>query len=158
VADTLDDLNAINHFKIFLGTIYALFSQSTKNLRELSVVSAEIGSQLLKIGRIFDVRWVSSSHRTVCAVWRSFQALSTYFLKSSEAPSKDGNERQKFKGLAKRLCSPQFVCNLGLLHDVFQELSNLSLQLQKRSMTIPYAESMISRTVRVLQLFKDLPG
>lgn len=52
----------------------------------------------------------------------------------------------------------EFVSDLGLLYDVLSELSNLSEELQKRSMTIPRSVNLINRTIRVLQTFKDAPG
>jgi hypothetical protein len=60
--------------------------------------------------------------------------------------------------LAVRLASPEFLSDHGLLYDVLHELSNLSLELQKRSTTLPRAEQLIKTTVRVLATFKDQPG
>lgn len=158
IADALDDVAAINHFKCFMDSLYSLFSQSPKCQRELTEVSADINCQLQKIGRILGVRWIASSYRSVRAVWNCVTALHSYFRQSSDDATREAKQRQKFKGLALRLESPEFLCNLGLLHDVLKELSSLSLFLQKRSTTIPGAELLISRTMRVLSTFKDLPG
>ena len=127
VADALEDSTEMNHLKIYVTSLYSLFSQSAKNQRELCDLSSELGYQLLKIGRILDIRWVSSSFRTVSAVWKSFKALSTYFEKCSDDPTRDAKQRQRFKGLSSRLSCPEFLCNLGLLYDVLQELTALSL-------------------------------
>ena len=61
VADSVKTQNAVNHFQIFMDTIYALYSQSSKNSRELREVAAELESQVATIGRILGVRWVASS-------------------------------------------------------------------------------------------------
>ena len=43
---------------------------------------------------------------------------------------------QKMKGLAKHLASVQFVNDIGLMYDILQELSSLSLELQKQALTL----------------------
>ena len=56
-----DGINYVSHLRQFIDTLYAYFSQSPKNLRGLALIAAELQKELLKIGRIFDVRWLSSS-------------------------------------------------------------------------------------------------
>ena len=75
VADAVKDVNAVNHFKHFLDCIYSLFSQSNKNQRELSEACQELEVRFLQIGRVLDMRWISSSLRTVRAVWTCYGAL-----------------------------------------------------------------------------------
>ena len=41
-----------------------------------------------------------------------------------------------YAGLREKLCSPQFVNDLAVMHDTLGELSMLSEQLQNRSTTI----------------------
>ena len=48
--------------------------------------------------------------------------------------------------------------DLGLLHDVLQELSDLSQQLQKQTMTLIKTEKCVKRTIRILTSYKDVPG
>ena len=62
------------------------------------------------------------------------------------------------KALLARLASVQFVCDLGLMYDSLSELSQLSLELQQRKMTLPRSQMLIQRTIRVLQSFKEHPG
>jgi hypothetical protein len=66
-------------------------------------------------------------------------------------------ERSKYRILLLRLASPEFLCDLGLLYDVLHELTSLSLGLQKRPVTLPQAEQLIKRTIRVLMTFKEQP-
>lgn len=73
----------INHFKLFMEKLYSLYSMSPKNRRALEQCAAEVGSELLRIGRVLDVRWVASSHRAVKAVWTSYPALCAHFIQSS---------------------------------------------------------------------------
>ena len=67
VGDAVSDVTAVNHFKAFIDTLYALYSQSPKNQRELADAAAALEIQVLKIGRVLGVRWVASSFRTVQA-------------------------------------------------------------------------------------------
>jgi hypothetical protein len=158
VSDSVSEVTAINHFKIFLDSIYCLYHQSPKNQRELQACAESLESQIARIGRVLDVRWVSSSFRTVKAVWTSFEALHLHFTSASNDMTRDSKERSKYRGLLLRLASPEFLCDLGLLYDVLHELTSLSLGLQKRSVTLPQAEQLIKRTVRVLMTFKEQPG
>ena len=64
----------------------------------------------------FDIRLTASSFRSVRALWTSYQALHAYFLKCADDETRDGRERQKFRGLLLRLASPDFLCDLGLLY------------------------------------------
>ncbi|KAK1887604.1 E3 SUMO-protein ligase KIAA1586 [Dissostichus eleginoides] len=61
VSDAVDEVQAVNHFKVFLEKIHNLYSQSNKNSRELLEAAQEVGSQVLKIGRVLSTRWVASS-------------------------------------------------------------------------------------------------
>jgi hypothetical protein len=158
VADAVEDIVAINHFKAFMDAIYCLYSQSPKNQRGLSNACQELGQQFLRIGRVLSVRWVASSFRSVRAVWISFDSLNSHFEMASADVTRDARERQKFKGLRSRLFSPEFICDLALMYDILQELSSLSLQLQKRSMTLAKADAEIKRSIRVLLSFKENPG
>ena len=158
VGDAARDVCNVFHFKSFLDSLYSLFSQSTKNNRELRDASLELGTRILRIGRVLDMRWVASSYRTVNAVWVSFAALAHHFQQAGSDSSRDCVERKKYDGLRSRLTSTEFVCDLGLLHDVLRELSDLSQQLQTRSITLMRSQLLIKRTIRVLDSFKDTPG
>ena len=61
VADALKSVNATNHFKSFIDELHKLYSMSPKNQAELEKVSGKLGEELVKIGRVFTVRWVASS-------------------------------------------------------------------------------------------------
>lgn len=160
VGDAVKEVTAVNSFKAFLDSLYSLFSQSNKNKRELSEACKELELQMLSIGRVglLDMRWVASSLRTVHAVWTCYPALHRFFVSAAHDASRDGTMRSKFTGLASRLASPQFVGDLGVMYDVLQELSFLSLELQKTTMTLSHADHLVKRTIRVLESFKESPG
>lgn len=62
------------------------------------------------------------------------------------------------RGLASKLSSVQFESGISLMFDILQELSLLSLSLQKKSMTLNHADRLVKRTIRVIASFKDTPG
>jgi hypothetical protein len=155
VGDAIKSCSEVNHFKSFLDSLYTLYSQSPKCQRELSECANELQLQLNKIGRIFDVRWVSSSYRTVRAVWRSYEALYKHFCDKAADDNVDSREKAKYAGLAKKLESQVFIRNLGLMHDALEELSDLSLALQKTDITLSNANKLISRQIEILEARKD---
>lgn len=114
-----------------MDKLYALYSTSNKNRMELRECAETLDVQVCRIGRILDTRWVTSSFRTVEAVWKNFPALYKHFETASEDPSRDSKTKQSYSGLAMRISSHAFVNNLGIMCDALQELSELSVELQK---------------------------
>lgn len=158
VADVVKEMGAVNHFKSLMDKLYALYSTSNKNRLELRTAAESLDVQLCKIGRILDTRWVASSFRTVDAVWKNYPALYKHFQTASDDPSRDGITRRTYSGLAMRLSSHAFVNNLGIMCDALQELSELSVELQKRDVTIISAHKTISREIRVFEAMSERPG
>ncbi|KAK1896086.1 Zinc finger protein 862, partial [Dissostichus eleginoides] len=66
---------------------------STKNAKELEEAAAELNMQILKIGQVFTIRWVSSSFNTVKAVLKDFPVLAHHFQSASEDGSHSGAEK-----------------------------------------------------------------
>lgn len=131
---------------------------SPKNARELNECAASLEKQLLVIGKIFTIRWVASSYRTLKAVWNNYEALHKHFSLASSDTYRDSRERAKYNGLKTILTSKKFVYNLGILYDALMELSDLSLQLQKRDLTLPSAHKCILRSIRVLESMANIHG
>jgi hypothetical protein len=158
VHDTLKEVNATNHFKIFMDSLYSLYSQSPKNQRELKIAARELDIVVTKIERVLDTRWVASSFRAVSAVWKAYLPLCRHFELASVDESRSLTERSKYRGLLKRLHSPQFISDCALLHDTLDELSNTSQLLQSRSITLPRAHKLMVRCIRILDSFRETPG
>ena len=145
-------------FQGFLDNLYSLYSQSPKNLRELSECAHNLHIQLRRIGRVFSVRWVASSYRAVTAVWHSYPALAQHFREASEDETRDSRERAKFKGLLSKLCSVNFLKSLALMADVLTELKNLSEFLQNRKTTLPKAHEIMTMYVKRIESLSSYPG
>ena len=62
------------------------------------------------------------------------------------------------KGLNDVLTSMPFVFNLGVMYDALTELSDMSRMLQKRDMTLPEADKLLTRQIRVFESMISTPG
>ncbi|XP_078509084.1 E3 SUMO-protein ligase KIAA1586-like [Lissotriton helveticus] len=158
VHDVMKDIGATNHFKNLLDKLYSLFATSVKNRLELKECAEVLDIQLCRIGRVLDTRWVASSFRTVEAVWNAYPALYKHVTSAAVDASRDSSNRNMYTGLGRRLSSIQFVANLGLMYDALQELSELSLELQKRDSTIIDAHRAICRQIAVFEAMVDRQG
>jgi hypothetical protein len=103
VEAAVDVVNAVSHFRMFEDELYKVHSMSPQNQRELDCVAESLSVQLLKVQKLFDVRWVFS-FTTLKAVLRDFYALYNHFTlcanDDSERPLKD---KKKYSGLANKL-------------------------------------------------------
>jgi len=160
VGDAADEVQGVSHFRIFMDSLYTLYSRSPKTQKHLQTAARELDIQVKKIGRVLSTRWVASSFRTVTAVWDNFEALAAHFCAGYDPLSLqyDKSLASKHAGLQKKLCSPQFVNDLAVMHDTLGELSMLSEQLQNRSTTIPEADKLIRRSIRRIENMKRNPG
>lgn len=158
VDQALDATGGTKDFQAFLDSLYSLYSQSPKNMWELSECARNLRITLRRIGRLFSVCWVASSFRTISAVWDSLPALAQNFCEASEDGTRDGRERAKFKGLHSKLCSINFVKSLAIMADVLTELKNLSEILQNRKTTLPKAHDIMTMYVKRTESLNRHPG
>ncbi|KAJ4922910.1 hypothetical protein JOQ06_022583 [Pogonophryne albipinna] len=158
VYQALDVTGGTKDFQAFMDSLYSLYSQSPKNMRQLSECAHNLDIALRRIGKVFSVRWVASSWRAVSAVWQSYPALAQHFREASEDDTRDSRERAKFKGLLSKLCSINFLKSLALMADVLTELKNLSEILQNRKTTLPKAHDIMTTYVKRIESFNRYPG
>lgn len=125
VHDSLKCVTGCNHFEHFISKLYTMYHQSTKNARLLSEAASAVHISLLKIGKIFTIRWVASSYSKVQAVWKDFPALAQQMRAASEDRTYTDAERKKYTGMLNRLTSTGFVTDLATMRDVLQELKSL---------------------------------
>ncbi|KAF3851737.1 hypothetical protein F7725_005092 [Dissostichus mawsoni] len=105
----------------------------------------------LKIGQIFTIRWVSSSFRTVKAVWNNYPALASHFKVASEDPSRNDTERKKFLGLHKQLSNAGFVADLACMKDMLRPVTKVAAK-GHRYMS---ANCQIQQCIDVLSAMKE---
>ena len=127
--DSVKEIKQVNHFKIFMDKIYAIFHQSNKNQMQLYNISEQLGQEILKIGRVLGPRWAACSLRAAQAVWRHYPVLYEFFCSDT-----------KFLGMAARMSNKYFLYDLALMLDILQEISLLSNALQARGVSLPMAE------------------
>jgi len=85
VGNALDPTSGTNDLQPFLESLYySLYSQSPKNMRELSGCAHDLHLTLKRTGKVFTVLWVASSFRAVSAVCHSFPALAQHFQNASK--------------------------------------------------------------------------
>ncbi|KAJ1178017.1 hypothetical protein NDU88_003267 [Pleurodeles waltl] len=158
VGDVMKEISGINHFQIFFDKLYSLYHASPKNLRELRQCAKEIEQRFLVIGRVLSIRWVASSERSVKAVWQSFSSLHQHFSKAAVDQQRDARDRAKYADLDNILTSCSFLKNVGIMLDALAELSDFSRQLQRNDTTLPDAEKLLIRAVRVFESMVNTPG
>lgn len=151
--DAVSSVNMVSHLRTFMDTLYAYYSRSPEHSRQLEAISSTLGIEMRKIGRIFDVRWLSSSYQTVDAVYKSLPALVAHLLQSAEKAT-TSKDRAKAQGMAKKMQSWLFVVELGLMRDLLEVLKSLSLFLQSRSATIMQAKSRLDSVCLTLKAMK----
>jgi len=86
----------------------------------------------------------------VKAVWHDFTALSQHFNDASADQSRSSKDRAKYLGLLKHMQTTGFVTDLANMKDVLRELSDLSLDLQRRDMSVPEAHAAVHTKVAYL--------
>lgn len=158
ISDSINDVGAINHFQMFMDKLYTLYSKSPKIQRELAECASELDLQLQKVGRILSTRWVSSSFKTVMAVWYGYQALYSHFKKAQEDKNRTSTERAMYGGLIKRLTSTQFLSDSAIMYDILAELTMVSECLQNREANVVYADKLIRRSIALFECLKEKPG
>lgn len=143
VRDSIKAVAGIDRFKRFIDKIYALYSASPKNARDLSECAKSLNIQLIKIGRLLSTRWVASSFRTAEAVWNDYEALVLHFQHSKVSTGRTRKEKHLYAELDDYICSSEFLLDLGLICDALIELKEVSLKLQDRNINLNEANTHI---------------
>ena len=154
VTDSIEQIEGCFPMISFFKKIYSIYSTSPKRCRELHEIAEDLEMQVKKIGKIFSIRWVASSYRTVNAVWSNYPALHRHFQEVSTSPDTKSAERYTYKGLANKLATTEFVEDLALLKDCLGQLSILSLNLQNEQTTYDMASRNIQWTLNALKKIK----
>jgi hypothetical protein len=92
---------------------------------------------------------VASSFRSVSAVWENFDALVRHFKEAENNPTRDEKDRCMYQGLQRKITSTEFILDLGLMCDVLQELSELSLELQDRNINLYQTDVKVRDLVQI---------
>ena len=155
VSDAIEEIGGFYPLQSLFYKLYSVYSTSPKLQRQLQNISEDLGMNIRKIGRVFTIRWVASSFRTVSALWHNYPALYEHFKQASVCTDMKQADRQQFKGLAEKLSTRNFVEDLALLKDCLGQLSILSETLQSKDMNILDANRHVKWTVNALVKIKQ---
>ena len=79
-----------------MDSLYTLYSRSPQNQEQLKECAAKLTLQVRRIGRVLDTRWVTSSYRTVSAVWDRYDALCAHFSMAMSDVTRPPLDRNKY--------------------------------------------------------------
>jgi hypothetical protein len=74
-----------------------------------------------------------------------------HFTIAKDDSSRDKKDRSMYEGLLKKITIAEFVLYLGLMCDALQELSEVSLELQKCSINLYGANNKIKRLAQIFE-------
>src|SRR6218665_3878254 len=83
------------------------------------------------------------------------EIIMQHFVQKASDMSNDSKERSKFSGMAKQFESPVLLQNLGIMFDALEELSDLSLALQKADITLATANKLVSKQTEIFSARKE---
>jgi len=158
VHDAVSSTTKVSHLRMFMDSLYAYYSRSPDHCRMLESVSETLDTEMRKIGKIFDVRWLSSSYRSIDAVYSSYPAVLGQLTSDSTNPKATSKDKAKASGMVKRMKSFSFVAEVALMRDVLHVLHGLSLYLQKRSASIIDSKDRFDTDLRSLKALKTVDG
>ncbi|XP_013916028.1 PREDICTED: uncharacterized protein KIAA1586-like [Thamnophis sirtalis] len=145
--DSIKEIKQVNHFKIFIDKMYTIFHQSNRNQIELTKISEQLGTEIIKIGSILGPRWAACSLRSTLAVWHAYPALHRCF-----------HSNEKYFGMAARLENIYFITDLALMIDILSEISRLSNELQAKDVDITKAEKIVRSSITAFQVLQKEKG
>jgi len=158
VKSAVDDVNIVSNFRLFVDSLYKVYSMSPKNQRGLEAAARQTNVHLLKVQKVFDVRWVFSSFISVKALLRDFEALHVHFKHAASVMSRTSTERSKYQGLLTKMKAWLFVAEAAMLKDALRELKNLSLYFQRDSASVVDAMTQIKVAQDRLLALKETEG
>ncbi|XP_077335488.1 E3 SUMO-protein ligase KIAA1586 homolog [Lithobates pipiens] len=141
ISDTIHSIPGLHHLTSFFEKLYAVYHQSPKKLAELSECAKGLEVQILKIGKVFSVRWVASSQRAIRAVWESYPALHSHFLKASLSSAHNSQQKSLFSGLNKVLTSEDYLS--GEFESLVSEIDILNAQRWPINVDSPWFEGEV---------------
>jgi len=93
-AVTHTNVIGLSRLRMFVDTLYSFYSRSPRNCCLLDQsASKTLGTEVKRIGKIFDVRWLSSSFRSVDALLTSLPAVVEHLQQASGDSSQPAKDR-----------------------------------------------------------------
>lgn len=80
---TLKEVNGVDHFFFFFLKNYIHCIASLQSMMDPREYAKSLEQRTLEIGKIFIIRWVEFSFKTVHRIWNNFSDLHKNFLETS---------------------------------------------------------------------------
>ncbi|XP_069819635.1 zinc finger protein 862-like [Dendropsophus ebraccatus] len=147
-----------------LHLVWKTYHFSPKSKRELRVIGAELGCKIRCPSAVKTQRWLPHIFRAL-SVFLSFdqetgQGQYTavhHHMEHLSVSSKNSDISGRAKHIVQQMENLMFVAFCHFLHDLFGEISKLSLTLQKNSLILPQAVAAIKTCIMTVNNFKEVP-
>ena len=138
VTEVRKDHDQIAEIQKIFGDIHTFYNRSSLRMSHLKQICDDLCCQFKKIGRIFTIRWVASSFKSVNSLLESFEAIFTHINESNPQ-------------IGKIMRDFNFVYNLLVLKEALTIIVTLSTQLQIRNLGVIEAHKNIIACVKKLK-------
>ena len=112
----------VSRLRMFIDFLFSYYSRSPDHCRMVYSVSETLGTEIRKIGKIVDVRWLSSSYRSIDAVYDSYPVLIDQLTLDSTNPKTTSRNKAKACGMMKRMISFGFLTEVASMQDALHVL------------------------------------
>lgn len=137
----------------FLSFYTSFYRGSGKRRRELDQLAELLDESVLTPTRVDGTRWVDHRRRALKALETNIPAVIAHLSEVGSDQRQDIKKADaaRVRGWLKKVRSNEFLLHTGLYMDVLGELSHLSLQFQKDSISLPTAVEAIETSKEVLK-------
>ncbi|XP_046901190.1 zinc finger protein 862-like [Hypomesus transpacificus] len=137
----------------FLSFYTSFYRGSGKRRRELDRLAELLDESVLTPTRVDGTRWVDHRRRALKALETNIPAVIAHLSEVGSDQRQDIKKADaaRVRGWLKKVKSNEFLLHIGLYMDVLDELSHLSLQFQKDSISLPTAVEAIETSKEVLK-------
>ncbi len=147
-----------------LQLVWKTYHFSPKSKRELKAIGMELGCAIRTPSAVKTQRWLPHIYRALSVFLASDQTAGQgqytavhFHMQHLAASSKNTEIRGRAKHISQQMEKLPFVGLCHFLHDLFGEISKLSLVLQKNSLILPQAKAAIDSCVCTIKGMKDKP-
>ena len=133
VSDTTKKITYAKHIDRLINNIANYFSSSSNRMEELKIVQEELDCEVIKMQRIFEIRWLSR-HGCLAKICKSMDALLCLLAK----------ERMDLHAI---LSTFECIYAMHFLADILQKLTDLSLRFQRDYVDVSTIHGIVISTI-----------
>lgn len=147
-----------------LQLVWKTYHFSPKSKRELKAIAAELGCTVRTPSAVKTQRWLPHIYRALSVFLQANPATGQgqymvvhHHMEHLAATSKNTDIKGRAKNIVQQMENLSFVGFCHFLHDLFSEVSKLSLTLQKNSLILPQAVAAIESCLVTVKGLKEKP-